>query len=183
MRFPLPYVPTTSYKFGNGWNASRDNVRRGLRHAANDLRAPPGTPVLAMDRGTVLADVAPFFRGTFQLAIRHPSFIARYCEISGDAEVGAGDEVVEGQVIGYVGNQPGHDMLHIEFFTGARNGNFSFLPGTHPPYDRRDDIFNGTRFLDATLSTATHIEGVDNWRFETDAQGRIFLAEMSLLDI
>src|SRR5215471_18006190 len=47
MKFPLPFVPKTSYKGGNGFNADRSGVRKGLRHAANDLAAEPGTPVLA----------------------------------------------------------------------------------------------------------------------------------------
>jgi murein DD-endopeptidase MepM/ murein hydrolase activator NlpD len=54
VRFPLPFIPTKSYKGGNGFGASRDKVRTGLKHAANDLAAPAGTPILAMDDGAVL---------------------------------------------------------------------------------------------------------------------------------
>jgi len=183
MRFPLPYVPAVTYKGGNGFGASRDSVRAGLRHAANDLAGPPGTPVLAMERGTVIGGPYEFFRGTYALEIRHPQFIARYCEIDRVALVALTDEVVEGQVIAHIGDQPGSDMLHLEFFSGQGRGPLSFLPGTHLPFDRRDDVFDGVRFLDATRHTAVHIEGVDNWRYVTDPQGRVFLDKMDLRDI
>jgi Peptidase family M23 len=187
MRFPLPFVPTKTYKGGNGFGASRDKVRPGLKHAANDLAAPAGTPVLAMDSGRVIGGPSKFFRGTFALEIQHPQFIARYCEIDKATEVNVGDLVKEGQVIAFVGDQPGDDMLHLEFFKGKKTGNLSFSPGTHPPFDRRDDVFNGVKFLDATRHTAVHIEGVhtkkDDWRFVTDADGRKFLAPMDLRDI
>src|SRR5262245_2726558 len=92
-----------TYKGGNGFGGSREKVRPGLMHAANDLAAPPGTPVLAMDEGVVLAGPYEFFRGTYALEVRHPQFIARYCEIARIAEVGLADRVKEGQVIAYVG--------------------------------------------------------------------------------
>ena len=74
MKFPLPFVPTTSYKGGNGFGGSRDKVRKGLKHAANDLAAAAGTPVLAMDAGIVIRGPDPFFHGTSAIEIR--SFIA-----------------------------------------------------------------------------------------------------------
>jgi murein DD-endopeptidase MepM/ murein hydrolase activator NlpD len=183
MKFPLPFVPTQSYKGGNGFGASREKVRAGLKHAANDLRAEPGTPVLAMDSGVVIVGSSPFFRGTNALAIQHPQFIARYCEIAPTAEVKLGDCVKEGQVIAYVGNQPGNDMLHLEFFTGRLQGNLSYTPSTHPPYDRRDDVFNGVKYLDQTISTTTHWPGDYTWRYDTDADGAKFVQKMDLRDI
>jgi hypothetical protein len=183
LRFPLPYVPTASYRGGRGFGASREAVRAGLRHAANDLIAPKGTPVLAMDDGVVLSDPYPFFRGTFAFEIRHPAFIARYCEIDPATEVRGGDKVAAGQVIAYVGDQPGADMLHIEFFRGTASGLLSTGPGKAPPYDRRRDVFDGTKLLDLTQRSATHLEGASNWRMSMDSDGRKFLAPMDLRDI
>jgi murein DD-endopeptidase MepM/ murein hydrolase activator NlpD len=184
MKFPLPYVPTKTYKGGNGFGASRDNVRKGLKHAANDLAAPPGTPILAMDSGVVIGGPYEFFKGpTFALEIQHPQFIARYCEIAKVAEVKIGDLVKEGQVIAYVGNQPGADMLHLEFFTGELTGNLSFSPGTHPPFDRRDDVFNGVEFLDRTVHTVSHWEGAQAYRYYADSDGGKFVERMDLRDI
>ena len=183
MQFPLPFVPTTSYKYGNGFGASREKVREGLMHAANDLRAEPGTPVLAMDDGVVIDGPRAFFRGTYELAIKHPGFIARYCEIDKQTEVKTGDKVVRKQVIGYVGNQPGNDMLHIEFFKGTKSGSLSTAPGGNPPYDRRDDVFDGAKMLDDSRHTAFYFWPTDVWRYDTDAQGRKFVARMDLRDL
>ena len=110
MKFPLPFVPKKTYKGGNGFGASRDKVREGLVHAANDLAARAGTPVLAMDQGVVLLGPSFFYNGTYVLDVKHPQFIARYGEIGRIAEVKPGDSVKEGQVIAYVGNQPGQDL-------------------------------------------------------------------------
>ena len=183
MKFPLPFVPKISYKGGNGFGASRDKVRKGLRHAANDLAAPPGTPVLAMDQGVVLRGPYPFYSGTYALEIQHPQFIARYGEIAKVAEVKVGDTVKEGQVIAYVGDQPGQDMLHLEFFTGKSQGDLSTAPGTHPPYDRRNDVFDGVKFLDQTTQTVTHWDENNAYRYDTDADGRKFIERMDLRDI
>jgi murein DD-endopeptidase MepM/ murein hydrolase activator NlpD len=117
------------------------------------------------------------------LEIQHPQFIARYGEISRVTEVNVGDTVKEAQVIAYVGDQAGDDMLHIEFFTGRLRGDLSYAPGTHPPYDRRDDIFDGVRYLDATRQTANYFDWIDTWRYITDADGRKFLDKMNLRDI
>ncbi len=181
MRFPLPFVPTTSYKGGNGFGGNRDNVRMGLKHAANDLAADPGTPVLAMDDGVVLQDPYPFFFNTFALEVRHPQFIARYCEIDRKTEVKAGDKVSAGQVIAYVGDQPGKDMLHLEFFRGTKAGDLSSPKGTHPPFDRRDDVFDGATILD--LATHSDLKAEDDWLIETFPDGRKFLKTMQLQDI
>jgi len=181
MKFPLPYVPTIPYKGGNGFGASRDKRRKGLKHAANDLAAPPGTPVLAMDEGVVLRGPYQFFVGTYALELQHPQFIVRYCEIDSKTEVNAGDTVREGQVIAYVGNQPGHDMLHVEFYTGTLTGDLTQM--SHPPYDRRGDVFNGAEFLDRTVRTVSHWEGNNKYRYYTDSEGRKFLERMDLRDI
>lgn len=181
MRFPLPFVPTTTYKGGNGFNGNRDKVRKGLKHAANDLAAEPTTPVLAMDDGVVLQDPYPFFSGTYALEVRHPQFIARYCEIDRTTEVHAGDKVSAGQVIAYVGDQPGQDMLHLEFFRGTKVGGLSFQPGTHPPYDRRDDVFDGASFLDQ--ATHSSLKSEDDYIIVTETDGRKFLKTMQLQDI
>jgi murein DD-endopeptidase MepM/ murein hydrolase activator NlpD len=183
MKFPLPFVPTTSYKGGNGFGGSREKVRKGLKHAANDLAAAAGTPVLAMDAGVVIRGPYPFFRGTSAIEIQHPQFIGRYCEIAPVAEVKVGDCVAEGQVIAYVGNQPGSDMLHLEFFTGELNGGLSYSPGTHPPYDRRDNVFNGVEYLDKTVQTVSHWPGDHKYRYFTDSEGRKFVERMDLRDI
>ena len=176
MRFPLPFVPKISYKGGNGFGASRDKVRKGLRHAANDLAAPPHTPVLAMEDGMAVSDLYSFYSGTYAIEVKHSQFIARYGELSKTAEIKNGDHIKEGQVIGYVGDQPGQDMLHLEFFSGKKTGRLSTSPGTHPPYDRRDDVFDGVKYLDDTRASATFKDDPKNvYNYYTDDTGRKFI--------
>jgi hypothetical protein len=183
MRFPLPFVPTRSYRGSLGFGASREKVRAGLRHAANDLMAPHGTPVLAMADGEVVGGPYHFFRTTHALEIKHAQFLARYCEIAPDTEVTVGDTVKEGQVIGYVGNQPGYDMLHLEFFSDTKSGPLSTKPGGRPPYDRRTDVFDGVAHLDATRGTISHWPGKHEYRYDVDSEGRKFVQEMDLRDL
>jgi len=171
MRFPLAYVPTQSYRGGRGFGASREKVRKGLRHGAVDLMAPPGTPVLAMDDGVVVGGPSPFFRGTYALEVQHPTFLTRYCEIARNAEVAFASPVKAGQVIAYVGNQPGHDMLHLEMYSGAVQGD---LTQTGRPYDRREDLIDPTPYLDGLIRTVANVEG-EKYEFWTDAGGRKFL--------
>jgi murein DD-endopeptidase MepM/ murein hydrolase activator NlpD len=115
------------------------------------------------------------------LEVKHPQFLARYCEIDRNTEVNVGDTVLAGQVIAYVGDQPGDDMLHLEFFTGRLQGDLSFKPGTHPPFDRRDDVFDGVRFLDQ--ATRSNLKVDDEWLIVTEPNGRKFLKTMRLEEI
>jgi murein DD-endopeptidase MepM/ murein hydrolase activator NlpD len=177
MKFPLPFVPDTSYKGGNGFGGNRDKVRKGLRHAANDLDAPAKTPVLAMDDGVVLSTPGHvFFLGTYDLVVKHPQFIARYCEIDKVVEVKAGDLVSAGQIIAYVGDQPGPDMLHLEFYTGSLPGDLTQMG--NPPFDRRRDVFDGAKFLD--MATRSNLKSTDDWLILTLPDGRKFVETMQL---
>src|SRR5215475_7769750 len=102
MPFPLPFIPTLSYKTGGRrFGARRDN---GRRHAACDLIAPVGTEIFAVDDGEVIRGPYPFYHGTYALEVRHPLFVVRYCEIKGAAAgVEPGSVVEPEQVIAYVG--------------------------------------------------------------------------------
>jgi murein DD-endopeptidase MepM/ murein hydrolase activator NlpD len=171
MRFPLPYVPTQSYRGGRGFGASREKVRKGLRHGAVDLMAPPGTPVLAIDDGVVIGGPSPFFRGTYALEVKHPSFVARYSEIARNTEVRVGSLVKAGQVIAYVGDQPGHDMLHLEMFAGTVDG---VLTQKGKPFDRREDLIDPTPILDRLVGTVANLKG-EKYSFYSDKEKRKFL--------
>lgn len=171
MRFPLAYVPTQSYRGGRGFGASREKVRKGLRHGAVDLIAPAGTPVLAMDEGVVVRGPSPFFRGTYALEVQHPAFLARYCEIARDTEVAVDGTVKAGQVIAYVGDQPGHDMLHLELYSGAAAGPLTQMGR---PYDRREDLIDPTPYLDRLISTVANVSG-EKYQFWSEAGGGKFL--------
>jgi len=91
--FPIPFVPELDYRGPRGWNADRTAVAKKLnvpggvlKHAACDLIAPPGTPVLAVADGFVRDAPYPFYPKegpliTYAFSIQHKGFIARYCEI------------------------------------------------------------------------------------------------------
>lgn len=159
MYFPLPYLPKHNYRGGRGFGADRSAVAKKLgipgnvlRHGAVDLIAPPGTPVLAMDDGEVLCNPYKFFFDTYAIEVQHTNFIARYCEIARQTEVRKHDIVKAGQVIGYVGNQPGGDMLHLELFSGSKTGPLT-TPRTkaNQPYYRRADLIDPTPVLDGLV--------------------------------
>jgi hypothetical protein len=133
---------------GSFWEDRGDRCHGGL-----DLYAPPGSPVAAIEDGTVLSagvftspDLVPYWNRTFEVTISHHSGIfCRYAEL-GDISVEAGFSVRGGEVIGHVGEvldlsrigpeapryirslkERGHgSMLHIEAFSAA--------PGPAPGY-------------------------------------------------
>lgn len=179
MHFPLPYLPQQSYRGGRGFGADRSGVAKKLnipgnvlRHGAVDLIAPPGTPVLAMDDGEVLCNPYKFFFDTYAVEIQHTNFVARYCEIALRTEVRKHDHVKAGQVIGYVGNQPGGDMLHLELFSGSKTGPLT-TPRTkaNQPYYRRADLMDPTPVLDALRSGVQHNLST-GYRVQAGADGR-----------
>ncbi|OCY75046.1 M23 family metallopeptidase, partial [Acinetobacter pittii] len=100
--FPLK-ARTNSYK--NGFARFGSNRSGGKRkHAGCDLYAPAGTEIRAMADG-VVRNVYYFYDNTDAIEIVHPKHIIRYGEVrKGKALVKAGDKVVKGQVIAYVGS-------------------------------------------------------------------------------
>lgn len=153
MQFPLRFVPKIGYRGGRGFGASRNRIRKGLKHGACDLIAKPGTPVLAVDDGVVIKGPYKFFRGTYAIEVRHPRFIARYCEIALKGATRSGKHVKAGDVIAYVGNQPGYDMLHFEMFSGTARGRLSTKT---LPYYRRKDLIDPTPYLDRWAAKLRH---------------------------
>ena len=192
MHFPLPFMPERNYVGGLGFDADRSAVARKLgtipgnvlRHGACDLVAPPGTPVLAIDDGRVLRGPYPFFLGTWAIEVQHTNFIARYCEVAGRTEVRKHDPVFAGQVIGYVGNQPGGDMLHLELFSGALTGDLTTAKTVaNRPYYRRGDLMDPTALLDS-LRDRLPVK-TKGWKVVNGQQGYKVLEykHLSLLDI
>ncbi|MEZ5428512.1 MAG: M23 family metallopeptidase [Pyrinomonadaceae bacterium] len=150
--FPLTKIPKWGYHKGSGkrwFGATRDG---GRTHAACDLIASPGKPVLAVDTGTYLYRES-FYLGTDALVVQHNGFLVRYGEVSKDKKVKGlkrGDTVHPGQVIGYVG---GLKMLHFEMYKGTeigpltqrKNKTFYNVPGAN--YQRRADLMDPTPYL------------------------------------
>ncbi|MND71918.1 Peptidase family M23 [compost metagenome] len=146
--FPLK-ARTDSYK--NGFARFGSNRSGGKRkHAGCDLYAPAGTEIRAMADG-VVRNVYYFYDNTDAIEIVHPKHIIRYGEVrKGKALVKAGDKVVKGQVIAYVGSLTTNGipsmMLHLEMYSNPNNK--GTLNGTSV-YKRRSDLIDPTPFLDS----------------------------------
>ncbi len=152
--FPLTKIPKWGYHKGSGkrwFGASRSD---GRKHAACDLIATPGTPVMAVDHGTVLYR-AGFYLGTDELVIDHGHFIARYGEVSPEKvvkDMKRGTVVKPGDVIAYVGKLK---MLHFEMYQGTEEGaltqkwnkeTYKYI--APDKFQRRPDLMDPTPFLD-----------------------------------
>ncbi|MCU4530728.1 M23 family metallopeptidase [Acinetobacter sp. P1(2023)] len=146
--FPLK-ARTNSYK--NGFARFGSNRSGGKRkHAGCDLYAPAGTEIRAMADG-VVRNVYYFYDNTDAIEIVHPKHIIRYGEVrKGKSLVKAGDKVVKGQAIAYVGSLTTKGipsmMLHLEMYSNPNDK--GTLNGTSV-YKRRSDLIDPTPFLDS----------------------------------
>ena len=189
--FPIPFIPALDYRGLRGWNADRSKVAKQLnipggvlKHAACDLIAPPGTPVLAVANGFVRDAPYQFYPKegpliTYAFSIQHQGFVARYCEIDRKVEVKVGDYVLEGQVIAYIGDQPGSDMLHLELYDGTEFGELSTAKIVeNAPFFRRKDVMDPTPYLDRWRDSAVWMK-TSMWKYKPrDADGRLFLQDV-----
>jgi murein DD-endopeptidase MepM/ murein hydrolase activator NlpD len=147
MSFPLSFVPSKSWRERpRSFGAPRNNGKR--KHAGCDLYAPPGTPVFAVDDGTVIG-FAPFYLGSWAIVVRHPGFVVRYGETRKTLAPGVkvGGKVKKGQKIGEVSALTGLDisMVHFEMYTGEKEGPLTTQTG---PFKRRADLKDPTAILE-----------------------------------
>ncbi len=154
--FPLAFVPkefvalmSGSDPRGLGWGSPRKPPEKYGLHAAVDLLAPAGTPVRAVDWGSVIELYREgYYINTGVVGIRHPMFVARYGEIRPARGLGIGTVVQQGQIIGEViiaNNDDRTHMLHFEMFNDLESGSLSDT--SNKPYNRRRDVINPTPFL------------------------------------
>lgn len=121
------------------------------KHAAIDFvyTNGKGTPVYAMQSGTVVEYCSNFYGGMQAIAVQHEDgSVARYCEINTSLRKGA--KVTQGQQIATIGksNIGGSTMLHLELYLGTATGKFTnrtnktfdYVSGTK--FERRRDLIN-----------------------------------------
>jgi len=120
-------LPEGSYQFTSGFGQ-----RWGRLHAGIDLAAPTGTPIYAASAGTVLDAGCTSPRCDIPGSLEMPGcgwrvninhgggVVTRYCHAVA-LNVTAGQQVVAGQVIGWVGStgQSSGPHLHFEVHQGA----------------------------------------------------------------
>ncbi len=145
--FPLFQPPLASYRTGGRYFGA---PRTNRLHAACDLLNPHRAKIRAVADGVVIQSPYDFYLGTNALEIRHPGVgTIRYGEIDPHKTVHlkAGDHVRGGDVIAYVGrlDGTGASMLHFELYTGSANGQLTVFG--NPPYQRRKDLVNPTKFV------------------------------------
>lgn len=151
MLFPLTIKPPQSYTSGmRAFGANRSSGKR--KHAGCDLYAAKGAAIRAIKDGKVIQDY-PFYLGTRALEIDHGDMVVRYGEIPRVGPgISKGAIVKRGQIIAYVGEltfQSGSkmSMLHLEFYQGSGNGPLTVRNAK--PYQRRSDLIDPTKFLNA----------------------------------
>jgi murein DD-endopeptidase MepM/ murein hydrolase activator NlpD len=98
-RFTAPVSSSVSGAFGTRreFNGLIESVHHGL-----DYRAPPGTPVSAANRGTVLLARNLFFEGNCVVLDHGQGLLTLYMHLS-EIKVHEGDKVARGQEIGISG--------------------------------------------------------------------------------
>ncbi|SKA82871.1 M23 family metallopeptidase [Desulfobaculum bizertense] len=113
LRAPLPM-----YVVSSGYNARRLHPVTGRRqpHYAIDYAAPSGTPIYAAADGRVNKVQQDRLAGRY-IRIQHDAkYETMYMHMSGFAKgLKAGDNVVQGQIIGYVGSSGRATGPHLDF--------------------------------------------------------------------
>jgi murein DD-endopeptidase MepM/ murein hydrolase activator NlpD len=152
MPFPLPFVPLPSYKQGGRkFGAPRDGGVR--KHAGCDLIAPQWTEIFAIEDGVVHEAARHFYRGTWQISIRHSCGLVRYCEVQEEKWVKSlkvGQPVVGGQIIAHVGKMYRDSMLHFELYKNTTAGPLTQL--SNKGFQRRKDLTDPAPLLDKLKS-------------------------------
>lgn len=153
--FPLFRHPLADFHTGARYfGAPRSS---GRLHAAVDLIAPYLSPIRAIADGHVVQPPYYFYLGTNALEVNHGKYgVVRYGEISSAKVIhlGSGHHVRKGEVIAYVGllDGLGWSMLHFELYRGTASGPLTVVG--NPPYQRRRDLVNPTKFVEKLLRTS-----------------------------
>lgn len=138
-----------------GGNASRrflaDRSSGARYHVGIDLYGNLGDPVVAIEDGRIV-NFYPFCCGetktTWALLVEHSQVVVNYGEVAPDSlrRVGLsrGDTVRAGQVIAYVGRNPGGStMIHFETYVKGTRANKSWRKNQTRP----SELLNPTKYL------------------------------------
>ena len=112
LRCPLPFMRVTS-----GYGIRRHPVLGfSARHNGVDLAAPPGTRIRTTASGVVLKTGYDRIRGRYVL-IRHPNrYVTHYYHLNRiRTGIKTGTQVVQGQIIGYVGRTGRVTGWHLHY--------------------------------------------------------------------
>lgn len=127
LRWPLNSATITQY-FGNTPFASANpQVYKNRGHNGIDLRAAPGTPVLSAANGSVMATGnTDTVRGCYSygkwILVRHYNGLATLYAHLSLIRISPGQDVSEGELIGYSGNTGYATGPHLHFTVYASQG-------------------------------------------------------------
>jgi murein DD-endopeptidase MepM/ murein hydrolase activator NlpD len=136
------------------------NRSGGRRHAAIDLFANAGDPVVACQDGQIVN----FYRfngpDAWAVIVAHQGVVINYGEVASDSlarlNLRRGSQVSAGQQIATIGRNPGGStMLHFETYAPGTRANQRWLTGSPPPAPVRDP----TRYLLAIRRTGQGTPG------------------------
>lgn len=117
---PRPALPPSALVKGSGvlaWplRGGISQYAASYHPGAIDITGPVGMPIRAADGGTVISAEKLRFAYGWNILIDHGNgYVTRYAHMSG-FEVGVGDKVSKGQVIGYVGLTGRTTGAHLHF--------------------------------------------------------------------
>jgi murein DD-endopeptidase MepM/ murein hydrolase activator NlpD len=125
--FESPKILTSLYGFRT---APCDGIC-STDHKGVDFAAPVGTPVLAAAAGVVVKSENTELCD-FDIVVEHKEgeFRTRYLHLSQNAKVGIGDSVIQGQVLGYIGEPSSNACStgpHLHFELQKKSLNFIFF--------------------------------------------------------
>ena len=151
--YPIDKESDTYNNYKTNPSARYGSSRGERKHAGCDLYAPEGSAVFSIMSGTVKS-VGRFYKGTYEVAIDHDSFIGRYCELIPSFDITQNSQVNSGDFLGVIvsmniNNGGNNSMLHFEMYRGNDRGNLTNL--NNMPFKRRSDLRNPTQLLNHVL--------------------------------
>ena len=126
--------------------------RTGRLHAGADIYAPIGTEVYACEDGIIRHISPKFYKNVGAIEITHKTCICRYCELTPLSTIKEGQQISQGQLIGYVAKIDGieNSMLHFELYDN-QDDKMPLTIVPNPPYNRRKDLLDPEEYLDKSI--------------------------------
>jgi murein DD-endopeptidase MepM/ murein hydrolase activator NlpD len=122
---PVPVKDVKPSQLADTWNAARSSNRL---HQGIDIFARRGTPVLSTTQGIILRVGTNNLGGKVVWILGPSGHRHYYSHLDRHAEIEAGDRVVRGSEIGYVGNSGNARTTSTHLHYGIYNGNDAVNP-------------------------------------------------------
>lgn len=160
--FPVRVDTTAGIAVSSEFNRSRyhKTKKKNLPHKGIDLAYPTGTPIQAVDFGTIERVVLNDANAGNFINVKHAGYSVRYLHLSEiESGIQPGVLVDAGEVLGRVGNTGASDGPHLHFELYNEAG----VPIDPGPYLRKISsqnigfAYNGTHTVDSTAPSTTRL--------------------------